>query len=238
MCSSDLHRDERSAFEAQVAIAGAATTLLVDTFDLDEGIRNAVAVAGPALGAIRIDSGDLLAQSLVARALLDELGATGTRIVLSGDLDEWSIGELVRNGAAVDRMLIGTQLVTGSGAPAAGLVYKLVAAADRDGADAPLHPVAKRSIGKATVGGRKYAFRRLDGSGRAVEELVVLAGAAETLAHDPGVRPLQLPYIVDGVSVPRPTLAEARAVHVGARGELGPDGLDVAPGEPAWPVRR
>jgi len=232
------HRDERRAFEAQVALAGPGTTLLVDTFDLAEGIRNAVAVAGPGLGAIRIDSGDLLNESRFARALLDELGATGTQIVLSGDLDEWSIEALVRGGAVVDRMLVGTRLVTGSGAPAAGLVYKLVAAADRSDPSAPLLPVAKRSTGKATVGGRKHAFRRLDGDGRAVAEFVVLdpVGAARTGNGE--VRPLQLPYIVDGDTVQRPSLADARAAHVRARHELGPDGLALGPGEPAIPLQR
>src|ERR1700745_3053140 len=84
-------------------------------------------VAGRELGAIRIDSGDLPVLARQVRALLDELGATDTRIVLTGDLDEYSIAAL--GAVPVDGYGVGTSLVTGSGAPTAALVYKLVARA-------------------------------------------------------------------------------------------------------------
>lgn len=230
------HADERAAFAAQVAMTGPSTTLLVDTFDVEAGIRNAVAVAGTQLGAIRIDSGDLHEMAGRARALLDELGATGTRIVVSGDLDEWSIEQLVRGGALVDRMLVGTQLVTGSGAPAAGLVYKLVAMADRPGDAAPLHPVAKQSTGKATHGGRKVAGRRLDDSGLAVEEVVVQDALAAEL-DTAGVRALQHRFVQRGEPVLRPSLADARAHHARVMGELSPQARSLSPGEPFVAVR-
>lgn len=240
------HGDELAAFEAQVAVTGPATTLLVDTFDLADGIRNAVAAAGPELGAIRIDSGDPVVQARLARALLDELGARRTQIVVSGDLDEWSIERLVRLGAPVDRMLVGTQLVTGSGAPTAGFVYKLVAVADRPdgparpdgsaGERAALRPVAKRSTGKPTRGGRKLAGRRLDVAGHAVAELVVQGEAAGALdAAD--VRRLQRPYVVGGEVVHRPDVATARAHHAAVRAELRAEHLALGAGEPAFPVR-
>lgn len=155
------HESESEAFAAQVASLGVDTTLLVDTYDTEQGIRNAVAVAGPRLGAIRLDSGDPFVEVPRARALLDELGATSTRIVLTGDLDEHEIAALAAH--PVDTYGVGTALVTGSGAPTAGFVYKLVAIARTPGFDAPLVPVAKRSAGKSTVGGRKWAFRRPDG---------------------------------------------------------------------------
>ncbi len=221
------HDDEVAAFRAQVAVTGAATTLLVDTFDVESGIRNAVAVAGSGLGAIRIDSGDLDAEARRARQLLDALGATGTRIVVSGDLDEHTMAALA--SAPVDRFLLGTSLVTGSGAPTAGLVYKLVAVADRPGGDAPLRPVAKRSTGKATRGGVKVAGRQLDATGRAVAEIVVPAAhpgvVAESLAFvDRSIRPLHVAYLRDGERVAGvdrvAELAAARVHHAAARAEL------------------
>ena len=108
-----VHGDERAAFQAQVAALGAGTTLLVDTYDVAAGIRAAVEVAGPALGAIRLDSGDLREQVRFARALLDELGASATRIVVTSDLDERMIASLAAE--AVDAYGVGTSVVTGSG---------------------------------------------------------------------------------------------------------------------------
>src|SRR3712207_2060249 len=152
-----LHDDEAAAFRGQVATLGVGTTLLVDTYDVEQGIRTAVEVAGPELGAIRLDSGDLPTLAAHARELLDELGATRTRIIVTSDLDEYAIAGLM--AAPVDGYGVGTALVTGSGAPTMGMVYKLV---ERDGV-----PVAKRSLGKPSVGGRKSAVRRHDASGRA-----------------------------------------------------------------------
>src|SRR5215211_7294826 len=157
-----LHDDEESAFRSQVATLGPGTTLLVDTYDVDQGIRTAVKVAGPELRGIRLDSGDLPTLATRARELLDELGATKTRIIVTSDLDEYAIAGLM--AAPVDRYGIGTSLVTGSGAPTAGMVYKLV---QRDGV-----PVAKKSEGKRSVGGRKHAVRRHDADGFATAEVV------------------------------------------------------------------
>jgi nicotinate phosphoribosyltransferase len=146
---------EAEAFAAQVAASGPRTTLLVDTYDVQEGIRTAIEVAGTGLDAVRIDSGDLGEEAAKARRLLDELGATATRIVVTGDLDDRSIADLA--DAPVDGYGVGTRLVTGLDWPTAGFVYKLVAVAEKGAVDQ--HPVAKRSPGKATVGGRKWAWR-------------------------------------------------------------------------------
>ena len=210
------HTDERTAFAAQVTALGRGTTLLVDTFDVEQGIRSAVDVAGRDLGAIRLDSGDLVDETHRARALLDELGATRTRIVVSGDLDEHAIRRL--EVAPVDSYGVGTALVTGSGAPTAELIYKLVARAGE--------PVSKRSPGKETVGGRKWAYRVLDAGGRAREERVLTAPA-------PAGRPLQVPVLRAGEVVHRPSLAEIRAHHAEARAELPPEALLLEPGPPA-----
>lgn len=136
---------ERAAFRAQVEALGPGTTLLVDTYDVTTGVANAVAAAGAELGAIRIDSGELGVLARQAREQLDRLGATRTRIVVSGDLDEFSIAAL--RGEPVDSYGVGTSLVTGSGAPTANMVYKLV---EVDGV-----PVQKRSSYKESPGGRK-----------------------------------------------------------------------------------
>ena len=127
-----------AAFRAQVDALGTDTTLLVDTYDVTTGVANAVAAGGATLGAVRIDSGELGVLARQVREQLDRLGATQTRIVVSGDLDEFSIAAL--RADPVDSYGVGTSLVTGSGAPAAGMVYKLV---DVDGM-----PVQKRSSHK------------------------------------------------------------------------------------------
>ena len=155
------HGSEREAVSAQIAAQGVGTTVLVDTYDTEQGIRTAVEVAGPQLGAIRLDSGDPAVEVPKARALLDELGATQTRIVVTGDLDEHAIAALASE--PVDRYGVGTSLVTGSGAPTAGFVYKLVAIAESDEPGAPMRPVAKKSSGKSTHGGRKHAWLTADG---------------------------------------------------------------------------
>jgi nicotinate phosphoribosyltransferase len=193
-----VHDDEPTAFAAQVAALGKQTTLLVDTYDVSEGIRHAIAVAGPDLGAIRIDSGDLSMLAARSRELLDSLGAVDTRIVVSGDLDEFAIAALAAE--PVDAYGAGTAVVVGSGAPTAGLVYKLV---EVDG-----RPVVKRSEHKATIGGRKTAVRRHKPTGTATEEVVVSQGTPAPQPHD---RALQRPFVVSGRTADDlPTLAESR----------------------------
>jgi nicotinate phosphoribosyltransferase len=221
-----LHDTEAAAFRAQIASLGAATTLLVDTYDITAGIATAVAVAGAALGAIRIDSGDLGVLARQARAQLDELGARTTRIVVSGDLDEFAIAALAAD--PVDSYGAGTSVVTGSGAPTAGLVYKLV---EVDG-----RPVAKRSEHKATQGGRKSAYRSYKASGTAVEEVVVAAGGVWDVPAS--AHPLQRALMRKGEPVPDlPDLAESRAYLREALVTLPWDGLKLSRGEPAIATR-
>jgi nicotinate phosphoribosyltransferase len=208
--------DEREAFAAQIAALGLNTTLLVDTFDTEQGIRHAIEVAGSGLGAIRIDSGDLAEETRWARKLLDQLGATGTRIVVTGDLDEDSLAVLA--DAPADAYGVGTSVVTGGGAPTAGFVYKLVAAAASPEPGARQRSVAKRSPGKASIGGRKWAWRLLDG-GRAVGEEVAL----EPTPPQGTARPLQVQVVAGGHIVHRPSLKDIRANHCAARAELPPD---------------
>ncbi|PZS17514.1 MAG: nicotinate phosphoribosyltransferase [Pseudonocardiales bacterium] len=220
-----LHDDERAAFAAQVAALGPSTTLLVDTFDITRGIELAVEVAGPALGGVRIDSGDLGVLARQARAQLDGLGATSTQIVVSGDLDEYSIASLA--ATPVDAYGAGTAVVTGSGAPTAGLVYKLV---EVDG-----RPVAKRSEHKASHGGRKTALRGHKPTGTAVEEIVVSGTVPEPRA---GERLMQRPLVRGGSPVDDlASLSDSRARLRAATITLPWDGLKLSRGEPAIPTR-
>ena len=195
-----VHDSERDAFETQLKALGQATTLLVDTYDVPRAVRTAVEVAGRDLGAVRIDSGDLPVLARQVRALLDELGATRTRIVLTGDLDEYSIAAL--GAVPVDGYGVGTSLVTGSGAPTAALVYKLVAraaTASRGNGGEEMEPVAKRSVGKPGRGGRKWAVRHRDERGTAVSERITLT------PPEPGPldRELLVPLVVGGQIVGR-----------------------------------
>lgn len=222
-----VHDDEVGAFRAQVEALGADTTLLVDTYDITTGIERAIATAGPGLGGIRIDSGDLAAEAWRARAQLDALGATGTRIVLSGDLDEFRIAAL--RGTPVDQYGVGTSVVTGSGAPTASFIYKLVARAV--GPDEPFVPVAKSGGSKATAGGRKAASRRLL-DGLAVEELLHPWGSD----GPPDSRPLQVAIMASGEVLHRPSLEESRTHHTAVVRELPAAARQLTPGEPFAPT--
>lgn len=235
-----LHDDEPHAFAAQVACLGPGTTLLVDTYDVTEGITAAVRAAGTGLGAIRLDSGDLLAQAYAAREQLDALGARTTRIVVTGDLDEYAIAGLA--AAPADGYGVGTALVTGSGAPTAGLVYKLVARSRAPGADQPLEPVAKTSAGKPGHGGRKSAARRYDRSGTAVEDVLRVLAPDEpsepALVAEPGdgMRSLLVPMVRDGERVWHGTVEGSRRHHARVVAELPGRARQLSPGDPALPI--
>ena len=219
-----LHDDERSAFEAQVACMGTGTTLLVDTYDVQTAVSLAVEVAGVGLGAVRLDSGDLLVQAREVRAQLDRLGATKTRIIVTSDLDEHAIAALA--AAPVDAYGIGTSLVTGSGAPTAGLVYKLVAREDHAG---QLVDVAKQSKDKVTLGGRKWALRRLNARGEADAEII---GIGEMPAAGGNGRPLLVDLIRDGEIVADLALDAARNRYKQSLAELPAQALQLSRGEP------
>ncbi|WP_425547459.1 nicotinate phosphoribosyltransferase [Actinomadura vinacea] len=225
-----LHDSERHAFKAQLASLGEATTLLVDTYDVERAVRAAVELAGPALGAVRIDSGDLAVMARRVRDQLDALGAPDTRVVVTGDLDEYGIAALA--ASPVDGYGVGTSLVTGSGAPTASLVYKLVARADGPDADAPMRPVAKRSAGKPTRGGRKSAVRRMDAHGTAFAEVI------STGEPTPGPRDrvLHVPLVREGAVVGRESLERARERHAQSVRELPPTALQLSKGGPAIPT--
>jgi nicotinate phosphoribosyltransferase len=227
-----LFDSEEEAFRAQVEAMGVGTTLLVDTYDIAAGVETAVRVAGPALGAVRIDSGDLGVVVREVRAQLDALGAVNTRITVTNDLDEHAIAAL--RSAPVDSYGVGTSLVTGSGAPAAGMVYKLVAHLDSAGG---WLPVGKTSDGKATVGGRKQPVRTLREGTAIAEDIYV---------EDPPVgaeagRPLLVDLVRNGEPAPQylgtSGVESARSHHAAVMAELPAQALSLSRGEPAIPTR-
>jgi nicotinate phosphoribosyltransferase len=219
-----LHDTERDAFEAQIASLGPGTTLLVDTYDIPEAIRTAVDLAGAELGGVRLDSGDLVSLARTVRRQLDDLGATSTRITVTSDLDEHAIAALAV--APVDGYGVGTSLVTGSGVPTSGFVYKLVSRADDDG---QMVSVAKKSQDKVSVGGRKHALRRLDASGRAQAEVV---GVGELPDRDGNDRSLLVVLVRDGERVHTETLDDARRRLSEALAELPPAARQLSKGDP------
>jgi nicotinate phosphoribosyltransferase len=220
-----LHDSEEQAFRCQVDVLGPNTTLLVDTYDITKGIDLAIKVAGPELRAIRIDSGDLGVLARQARAQLDGLGAHNTRIVVSGDLDEFAIAAL--RAEPVDAYGVGTSVVIGSGAPTAGMVYKLV---EVDG-----RPVAKRSSHKESRGGRKSALRRHKSTGTALEEIVYVLGSAPV--SEPHDRVLPIPLVRGGTTVADvPTLEQGRERLREALVSVPWEGLKLSNGEPAIPT--
>ena len=233
-----LHDTEEDAFRAQIAALGVDTTLLVDTYDIRQGVETAIRIAGTGLGGVRIDSGDLPTVAAEVRRQLDSLGATETKITVTSDLDEFAIAALA--ASPVDSYGVGTSVVTGSGAPTAGMVYKLVARQDDAGSWVA---VQKTSTDKASKGGRKAAFRTLD-QGVATSELIAVADGFEsvpTAADHPEARALHVTLVDEGVTdaahLGAEGVAAARAHHLRVREELPVRGLALSRSEPALPTR-
>ncbi len=226
-----LHGDEREAFTAQLAALGERTTLLVDTYDVFAAVRIGVELSHGRLGAVRLDSGDLAVLARDVRELLDSLGAQKTKIIVTSDLDEFAIASLA--GAPVDAYGVGTALVTGSGHPTSSFVYKLVSRATGDDPDGPLVPVAKKSVDKASLGGRKHPARRSRG-GVADAELIGID--TEVRSDDVDLRPLLVPLVRAGEVVGDEPLDAARERHRVRRAELPRDALKMSRGDPVLPT--
>ncbi len=232
-----LYDTEEEAFRSQIDALGIDTTLLIDTYDIRAGVETAVRVAGTGLGGVRIDSGDLPTVAAEVRAQLDELGATSTRITVTSDLDEFAIAALA--ASPVDAYGVGTSVVTGSGAPTAGMVYKLVARQDAAGSWVA---VAKASTDKGSRGGRKAAFRTLS-HGTATSELIAVSDgfdAVQTSDDHPDARALQVTLVDHGE--PNAAyegsggVAQARAHHALVREELPVTALALSRSDPALPT--
>lgn len=227
-----VHDSEEEAFRAQVEAMGVGTTLLIDTYDIEAGVATAIRVAGTELGAVRIDSGELPVVVRSVRHQLDSLGAAKTKIVVTNDLNEHAIAGL--RGAPVDVFGVGTSVVTGSGAPAVGLVYKLVARTSDEGAWVP---VAKRSSHKGNPGGKKMAYRALS-EGVATEEII---STEESPVPPAESRTLLETLILEGeparTLTPRERVERAREHHRNALAEMPASAFSLSSGEPAIPTR-
>lgn len=226
-----LFDSEEDAFRAQLASQGVNTTLLVDTYDVDEAIRLGVRLTDGKLGAIRLDSGDLSTEVARVRKLLDSLGATKTRIVVTSDLDEYQIAAL--RGAPVDGFGVGTSVVTGSGHPTCGMVYKIVSRAGSDDPNAEQLPVAKKSADKGTIGGRKIAMRRINNLGKATAEVIGIDVEPRAGTKD---RMVMVDLVRNGEIVGAEPLQAARDRHERARAELPLAGLRISRAEQAIPT--
>jgi len=222
--------DELDAFRAFARDFPDNSILLIDTYDTLQGARHAVVVAremaarGARLRGVRIDSGDLAADSLRVRALLDEAGLRDVQIVLSGGLNEYKIADLLAAGAAADAFGVGTELGTSADAPFVEGVYKLVE-------DAAGYRV-KLSTGKATLPGRKQVWRQTDGAGVLHQDTIALAD--EPPSGD--ASPLLVEVMRGGRAVAADRLPEMRA-RCRARVEQLPAALRARRGNAAYPVR-
>lgn len=220
--------NEEAAFRSQIDTLGVSTVLLVDTYDITKGVETAVRVGGPELGGVRIDSGDLGAVTRRVRKQLDDLGNHNTKVVVSSDLDEFAIAGL--RGDPVDVYGVGTSVVTGSEAPTAGMIYKVV---EVDG-----HPVAKRSSSKRSQAGAKQSLRTYRSTGVAVEEVVFPYGEAAPDTGSLSAREITIPLMRDGEIVPGlASLEESRTYLAEARKTLPWEGLALTRDEPAVPTR-
>lgn len=235
-CFTLVHDDERQAFRSQIAALGENTTLLVDTYNIEEAVKTAVEVAGPKLGGVRIDSGDLASLAQRVRNQLDALGATNTKITVTNDLDEYALAAL--QTAPVDSYGVGTMLVTGSGAPTCAMVYKLT---EREGADGVMTPVAKKSKNKATVPGRKLAFRSYEYNLADCEHII--SGSETALAAykpDPEWKDLLVDYVDHGQIDPQyqghDAIVAAHEYRAKALAELPITAQSLMKGEPVIPT--
>jgi len=182
------HEDESDAFDHFMDTFPEGSVLLVDTYNVRNAVKKIIARGRKPAG-IRLDSGDITADSRWARRTLDRAGWKDVKIFASGDLDEYRIAEALRNGAALDAFGVGTALGTPGDAPHLNLIYKLVEV-ERGG---KVREAAKFSHAKATYPGRKQVFRRLAGNGE-------LAGDTIALADDPsnGDEPLLIEVMRGG----------------------------------------
>ena len=227
---------EYDAFKKYAELYPDACVLLVDTYNIEEAVKTAVEVAGPELGGVRIDSGDLAAMAQRVRNQLDALGATNTTITVTNDLDEYALAAL--QTAPVDSYGVGTMLVTGSGAPTCAMVYKLT---EREGADGTMVPVMKKSKDKATVPGRKLAFRSYEYALAEAEH--VISGSEEKLAGftpEPTWKNLLVDFVdhghIDAQWQGHDAIMAAHDYHAKALSELPITAQSLMKGEPVIPT--
>jgi len=180
--------DEEEAFRRFLEIFPDHAILLLDTYDVRAAVEKIIAMGRKPRG-VRLDSGDLAADSVWVRQRLDTAGWADVEVFASGDLDEDRIEELLLSGARIDGFGVGTALATSSDAPTLGVIYKLVEV-ERGGA---VRNAAKFSEAKVTYPGRKQVFRFADAAGQFTEDLIALEEE-----QFPGAKPLLVAVMRDG----------------------------------------
>lgn len=186
--------EEIEAFRAYTKTFPDNATLLIDTYNVMQGAKNAAIVAkelensGHKLFAVRLDSGDLKEDSIRIRNYFDSLGLNYVKIVASNDLNEYKIEEMLATGARIDAFGVGTEMITSKDCPALSGVYKL-AESEEDG---KLEAKIKLSEGKKTLPGRKQVYRVSDEKGNYVKDIIALE--EEEIEGEP----LLVPVVKDG----------------------------------------
>ena len=211
--------NELDSFRQLQQLLGPQTVQLIDTYDTIEGARRAAGLGRPLWG-VRLDSGDIVTLARQVRGILDEAGLQDSKIMVTGDLDEYRIREIVSDGAPVDIFGVGTELATSADAPSMGTVYKLVEV-DICGIK---RFTAKFSENKGTLPGAKQIFRLADRD--------VLARAAECCGS---AEALLRPVILGGKLIeplPDATAAQTRASDSIAQLSAELRGLELADPRP------
>jgi len=212
---------ENEAFRKLQQMLGSSTVQLVDTYNTVEALKKVTAIGQPLWG-VRLDSGDFFHLSRVARGMLDEAGLGDAKIMVSGDLDEYSIRDLLASGAPVDVFGVGTQLATSADAPAMATIYKIV---EIDVGCGIKRFTAKMSEDKSTLPGAKQLFRFDD------HDIVARSGECSN------GKAMLRPVVLNGELVePLPSLNAARARAAESIAKLPAALRSLEPAEP-WPVR-
>jgi nicotinate phosphoribosyltransferase len=224
------HEDEEEAFARFLDVFPLHSVLLLDTYDVRKAIEKVIAMGRKPRG-VRLDSGDVVADSIRVRRRLDEAGWGEVEIFISGDLDEDRIASLLASGARVDTFGVGTALSTSADAPSLGMLYKL-AEIERDG---EVRNAAKFSAAKVTYPGRKQVYRASDAAGRYASDVIALEDEDEPV---PGAAPLLVPVMHAGrcLAAPAP-LAEAQKRCRTQVERLPKELRGLGPAQPAYPVR-
>jgi nicotinate phosphoribosyltransferase len=224
---------EIDAFRAFAKTFPNKSTLLIDTYDELAGAEKAATVAkelekkGYKLGGVRLDSGDLCAISKQVRKLLDAKGLEYVKIFASGDLDEFKIAKLLKNGAKIDAFGVGTKMGTSADKPYVDVIYKLCETMTAKGV---FSPIMKLSEGKVTLPGRKQVYRFKDAKGNYTKDMIALAD------EKVNAEPLLTKVMENGkVTYDLPSLGEIRVAAAENLSRL-PDKYKTGPQE--YPVER
>jgi nicotinate phosphoribosyltransferase len=226
------HEDEADAFRDFLEVFPEQSTLLVDTYNVRAAIEKIIEL-GRKPGGIRLDSGDVLADSRWARQRLDGVGWKDVQIFASGDLEENRIQALLRGGASIDAFGVGTALSTSADAPYLGVIYKLVEIEQSGG----VRNTAKFSEAKKTYPGRKQVFRFADGAGSYQKDIIGLEGEAFL-----GAEQLLVPVMREGRKLETirrdggANIRDAQRRFLAAREHLSSHILALGTADPGFPV--